>query len=416
MKALVFDPPRARWPLTRLLGMVVPRTWTGPLGGLRLVDVPPPALPGEDWVRVRTRLGGICGTDLALITLRNHPATILQRFASFPAVLGHENVGTIDAVGSAVAGWRVGQRVCIEPSLSCAPRGIAPVCRSCAAGRISLCENTDRGRLPPGLMIGLNRVTGGSWSPCFVAHESQLVAVPDDVSDEQAVLVDPVGCGLHAVLRRLPEPHERVLVNGGGILAIGLIASLRALGHANRVVAVVRHPFQAECLRRCGADDVRVHGRRMTTAERYDDVAAAIGGRRIAARFGNQAFVGGVELTYNCVGSGGSLTDAMKWTAPRGTVVMVGTSQIAVVDTTPLWFSELQVIGCNGRQRERLNDREMHTYEAVFELVRRGRLNLSGLLTHRFRLADYREALERLAFRGASGVIKAAFEPVESDR
>ncbi len=411
MQALVFDPPRVGWPLFKLAGLVRRAAAVGPLSGLRLREVSPPALPGPEWVRLRTLLGGICGTDLALVAGRNHPATFLQRFASFPAVLGHENVCVVAETGSRVTRWRPGQRVCVDPALSCGPRGVVPVCVHCAAGRTSLCENTDRGVLPPGLMIGLNAQTGGSWSAEFVAHERQVFAVPDEIPDEHAVLTDPLACAVHAVLRRPPQTGEQVLLNGGGIMGVGLAAAIRALGCPNRVVGVVRHPFQADLLRRHGADDVRVHPRSMTHEDRYDDVARAVGGRRLAARFGNQAFVGGADLTYDSVGTGRSITDCLKWTAARGTLVLVGTSQISVVDTTPLWFAELNVVGCNGRQIEEVDGRRMHTYEVVFEWMRTGRLRVDGLLTHRFALGDYRAALRALLARSDSHAVKAAFVP-----
>lgn len=411
MQAIVFDPPRRLWPLVKLGSMATPRAWIGPLGGLRLRDVPEPALPRNDWVRLRTILGGICGSDLALISLRNHPATFLQRFASFPAVLGHENVSVIEEVGPEVRKWRIGQRVCVDPCLSCIPRAIQPICPQCAAGRPSLCDNVDRGGLPPGLIIGLNSRTGGTWSRSFVAHESQIFPVPDEIPDDIAILTDPIACSLHAVLRRPPQPGESVLITGAGIVAVGVLAAIRALRCDNPVTAIVRHPFQQALMRRFGATDARIHPRSWSNAQRHDDIASVVRGRRIAARFGNQMLIGGFDLTYDCVGSGPGLSDAMKWTRPRGTVVAVGTSQIAVVDTTPLWFTELNLVGCNGRAIEDAEGRKLHTYELVFDWLRNGRLKLDGLLTHRFRLADYRAAFQTISTRGRAGLIKAAFVP-----
>jgi len=412
MRAIVFDPPTRSWPLVKLAALATPRAWIGPLGGLRLRDIADPPLPRGDWVRLRTLLGGICGSDLALISLRNHPATFLQRFASFPAVLGHENVAVIEEVGPDVRDWTVGRRVCVDPCLSCVPRAITPPCPQCAAGRPSLCENVDRGSLPPGLIIGLNSRTGGSWSRSFVAHQSQLFAVPDKIPDDIAILTDPIACSLHAVLRRPPLRDETVLISGAGIVAVGVLAAIRALGCDNPVTAIVRHPFQQELMRRFGATDARIHPKSWTNAQRFDDVAAAFGGRRVAARFGNQTLIGGVDLTYECVGTNAGLADAMKWTRPRGTVVAVGTSQISTVDSTPLWFNELHVVGCNGRAVEDIDGRKLHTYKLVFDWLASGRLKLDGLLTHRFRLEDYRAAFETIATRGRTGLIKAAFVPV----
>ncbi len=423
MKALTFDTNRVRWPICKVAGWISPRAFWSPLSGLRLRDVPPsplwtargrPGGPDGRWVRLRTILGGVCGTDIAAVFQRTHPANILRVMTRFPVVLGHENVAVVEEVGEAVSGWRPGQRVVVEPSLSCVVRGIQPVCRPCSEGTFTLCERfLDPGpsNLPPGMMIGWNSFTGGSWSSGFVAHDSQLHAVPDGLSDEEAVVVDPVASSLHAVLRRVPGNDERVLIVGAGIIGLGVAKAIRAVGSRARVTALVRHAHQAAWMRSAGADETIITPRRDSHARRYDAVATAIGGRRIPSMFGNQAFIGGYDVTYDCIGTGRSLTDSMKFTRARGAVVLAGTSQIAVVDTTPLWLTELNVIGCNGRQFERHDGGVRHTYEVVFDLIARGRLSLGGLLTHTFALEDYREAFEMLARRGRSAVIKLAFRP-----
>lgn len=411
MKALIYDISPSRWVLCKSAGWVTKRAYYGPISGLRLVDRPMPELPGPGWVRLRTRLGGICGTDLALITLRQHPATILQAFASFPAVLGHENVATIDQVGDGVDGYRIGQRVCVEPALGCEARGVEPRCRQCSAGRSSLCERSSENGLPPRALIGLNTMTGGSWAEYFVAHRSQLHAVDDSISDEAAVLLDPIASAAHAVLRRRPKSGESILVCGSGIIALGVVASVRALGHDNPITVLARHSFQAELAKKLGATAILRFPRKAKNAVRYDAIAGVVGGRRVPGRFGNQALVGGFDVTYDCIGTGASLTDAMKWTRSRGTVVLVGTSGITLVDTTPLWFDEIQVIGANGRQIECDGDRAIHTYELVLEWLRTGRLDLSVIPVARYRLSEYRTALGHLLARGRHPIVKAVFDP-----
>jgi threonine 3-dehydrogenase len=411
MKALTYDIHPVRWPLCKAAGWVMPRVFSSSLSGLRLRDVPTPSLPNGEWVRLRTALGGICGTDLTTIFQRTHPASILRVMTRFPVVLGHENVAVIEEVGPEVTGWSVGQRVVVESSLSCGPRGFDPPCRSCEAGCFTLCERFLDGPLPPGMMIGWNNFTGGSWAHAFVAHESQLYAVPEGVSDEQAVVVDPIAGAVHTVLRRMPADEERVLVIGGGIIALGVIAAIRALGSRANVTVLARHEHQAARAREHGANDAVISPRSESHAARYERVARAIGGRRIASLFGNQAFIGGYDVVYDCIGTGRSITDAMKFARGRGTVVLAGTSNISVVDTTPLWKTELTIIGCYGRQFERFEGRRLHTYEVVFELARRGRLDLDGWLTHVFALSEYRRAFRLLASPGRSGILKAAFRP-----
>jgi L-iditol 2-dehydrogenase len=411
MKALIYNPTPVRWMACKAAGWLWPAAYWSRLSGLRYAEVAVPDLPTGEWVRLRTVLGGICGTDLALIFQRSHPATVLRALTSFPVILGHENVAVVDAVGPAVTGWQVGQRVCVEPAVSCAARGIAPPCGPCSAGLFALCENQAGGGLPKGTMVGMNNFTGGSWAPYFVAHHSQLHAVPEGLSDEAAVLVDPLACALHAVLRRRPMDTERVLVVGSGIIGLGIVASLRAVGCRCPVAALVRHGHQGEAMRAAGADQIVLCPPGTSGAQRYEQVAAAIGGRRIPSLFGHQSLMGGFEVAYDCVGTGRSLTDCMNFVHARGTVVEVGTTQIGIIDATSLWMSELTVLGAYGRQFEPTDGQARHTYELVFDLLRSGKLQVEGWLSRTYRPADYRRALADLTVPGKSRIIKAAFTP-----
>lgn len=413
MPAVQFDIGPGRWIACQLLRPIWRGVTHSALGGLRLVQVPVPALPGDDWVRVRVRLGGICGTDLRLVQLRNHPGSFLRCFMRLPLILGHEGVGTIDAVGSAVQGWQLGQRVCWDPSLSCAPRGIQPMCRPCQQGEPAICENITEGRIPPGPMVGLTQGVGGSWAPYLVVHQSQLLAVPDEVPDEDAVLVDPVACAVHGVLRAPPKQADHALVIGAGIIGLGVLAALQAIDAGCKVTAVVRDEYHAQLAERFGAHRVVRVRRGESAAARYDKVLAGVGARRYAGWFGNQAVQGGFDVVYDCIGSGQSLSDALKLTRARGTVVLLGTSQICVLDTTPIWFAELNVIGATGRQVENYQGRAVHTFEIVFDWLRTGRLGLQGLLTHLLPLRDFRKAFHLLTHR-PEPVVKVAFDLRES--
>ena len=89
MKALTYQPNAARWVGCKLLGGMKPSVYWSALSGLRYREVPIPQLPNGRWVRLRTLLVGICGTDLALILQKNHPASYLAGLTSFPIILGH---------------------------------------------------------------------------------------------------------------------------------------------------------------------------------------------------------------------------------------------------------------------------------------------------------------------------------------
>jgi threonine dehydrogenase-like Zn-dependent dehydrogenase len=127
-------------------------------------------------------------------------------------------VGEVVEAGPAVRDLRVGQRVVLNPWLSCAPRGIDPVCPACAAGDLSACHHFTDGRLAPGIHTGNSSDATGGFAEYLPAHQSMAIPVPEEVPDEVAVLADPFSVSLHAITRNPPPPGGRVLVYGAGAL------------------------------------------------------------------------------------------------------------------------------------------------------------------------------------------------------
>jgi threonine dehydrogenase-like Zn-dependent dehydrogenase len=169
MKALQMTDSIPRYAASMALAKVRDGVFWGPLACLRYREVDPPALPNDEWARVRTIYGGICGSDIGTITL--HASTSTTVFTSFPFTLGHENVGRISERGASVDGFQVGDRVVVDPLLSYETRGLpVPDDRE-----LNLCDAFDRGTIAPGMLTGFCADTGGSWSEEFVAHRSQLM-------------------------------------------------------------------------------------------------------------------------------------------------------------------------------------------------------------------------------------------------
>ncbi len=109
-------------------------------------------------------------------------------------------------------------------------------------GEVTRCEHLTQGKLAPGLMIGTCRDTGGSWSPYYLAHVSQLYRAPDEISDENALMVEPFAVGLHAALQNFPADHERVMILGVGTIGLTTLAALRALGSQAEIIVLARYP------------------------------------------------------------------------------------------------------------------------------------------------------------------------------
>ena len=223
---------------------------------MALQEVPDPALLGPDWVVLRSRLTGICGSDTKQVFMDmgdDASDFSMTAFISFPQVLGHEVVADVVEVGPEVRGLEVGQRVALQCWLSCGPRGISPMCPACEAGDFSLCWSFTDGRLTPGIHTGNSSDATGGFAELLPAHHSMAIPIPDDVPDEIAVLADPFAVSLHAITRNPPPPGGRALVWGAGALGTCAIAILRSLYPEVEVAAVVRHPAQQALARKLGA-------------------------------------------------------------------------------------------------------------------------------------------------------------------
>lgn len=404
MKAISFAAPIPTYLTTLLAGKVSDALYVGPHACTRLADVETPALPTDRWVRVRTRMGGICGSDLNVITLKASPST--SPFSSFPFVIGHENVGDIIEVGPGVRDARVGDRVVANPLLCCEPRGLEPACDACTAGHHSRCARFTDGALAPGMLIGTTRGLGGSWGEMFVAHETQIVRVAESVSDEEAVLVEPFACSVHAVRSAMPGSGERVLVIGAGSIGLLTVAALEAVAPGCHLTVLARHPFQAEHATRLGAERVV-----FAQGEYLESLAEAGRTRLLKPIIGKPVGVGGFDRTFICIGGARATDDAMRVTRAGGTLVLLGNSaKMDGIDWTPLWLKELTVRGslCYGEHRH--GSPASDAFREAADLIAGRRVALAPLLTHVYSLADYRAALATAMDKKASRSIKVAFK------
>lgn len=373
----------------------------------RLRDVDPPKLPSGRWVRVQPILSGICGSDLATITAAGSP--FFAPLTSFPFTFGHEVVGRVEEVGSELRTVRVGDRVVIEPALHCAVRGIHPPCDPCRLGNSGNCTNVLGGALAPGVQTGYCRDTGGGWSALLVAHECQLHRVPARVTNEAAVLAEPFSCAVHAVLRgvRNAEPEIRnVLVIGSGTMGLLTIAALKAVGTPGRLLAWAKHRHQRELARRLGADEVLA-----VTRDSYAALCQRSGASLHQPEIGGPTVLGGFDLVFDCVGSATSLDDAIRFTRARGTTVLVGMPGVPKgVDWTAIWYKELQVLGTYAYGMEDFQGERLRTFDLALRLIKESRVDLAPLVTHKFPLAEYRQAIRTALCTGPQRSVKTVFD------
>jgi threonine dehydrogenase-like Zn-dependent dehydrogenase len=380
VRALQFRRSIPRYGAALLAGAVAPGAGAK-VGPLRLTDIDEPSLPGPGWQRIRPRLAGICGSDLS--TIDGKSSRYFEPIVSFPFVPGHEIVADSET-----------GRVVVEPVLNCVPRGIDPPCSFCAVGLTGSCQNLTLGRLEPGLQSGYCADTGGGWSTAMVAHETQLHAVPEDMSDQAAVMVEPAACAVHAALRPGVEQPSTVVVLGAGTVGLCTIAAVRRHLQPETLVASAKHPEQRKLAVELGADVVVEPG----------EV------RRAVRRISRSPMVGdgvgeGAELVYDCVGTASSIDDALAIVRPRAHVVLVGMPGRVSVDLTGLWHKEINVVGAYAYGREQTGER---TFDLAFQLV--AGADLGRLVSASYGLDRYREAIDHAASAGSRGAVKVVFD------
>jgi len=406
MRALVFENRLARLILTKLLSLLSWRAFVARSAPLRLREIDEPALPADDWVRIQTRLCGICGSDAKQVFLNGATDNPMTALISFPQVLGHEVVGTIESIGPGVTTLQVGQRVVLNPWLSCEPRGL-PLCEWCQRGELAQCRNFTRGVIEPGVHTGNSRHATGGFAPLLPAHASQCIPVPAHVSDEEAVLADPFSVSLHAALHGSPPTRGRALVYGCGTLGLLQIAILRALFPELQVLAVARFDHQAELAEAFGAHRVFRHRPKRALIEQ---VARALGVELQQPWRGLPMLNGGVDCIYDTVGSPETLEVGVRIARPRGRIVVTGVEAPQRFEWTPLYFKEISLVGSNAFGFETLDGRRQHAMQWYFELLGRHEFGLTRILTHRFALEEYPAAFAACWNQGRERAVKVLFE------
>jgi len=324
------------------------------------VPVPEPG-PGE--VRVRVEACGLCGTDLHLIAGGLTPGH----------TPGHEIAGRVDALGAGVAGVAVGDRVAVEPLLTCG------TCEPCRSGRDSIC--------PQLRLLGVH--VAGGFAEHVIVPARRLFPVPPDLDPRLAALAEPVAVVVHGLRRGGFAAHQRVLVLGAGAIGLLTVLAARAAG-AQEVLLTARHAHQAALGRDFGAtrvlseSEANVRGlMQLGRTTPADLVVETIGGRADALR-----------------GAAWAL-------APGGTISVLGVFTAPItLDAYPLLVKEgnLAWSNCYARERGRAD------FEDAVRLVDAERERLSWLLTHAVPLDRIGDAFA-LASDKKAGAVKITVLP-----
>ncbi|MBV8386583.1 MAG: alcohol dehydrogenase catalytic domain-containing protein [Acidimicrobiia bacterium] len=327
---------------------------------------------------------------------------------SFPQVLGHELVATVEEVGPEAAGAvEPGQRVVLNPWLSCGPRGIDPPCPACQAGDLSLCWSFTEGRLSPGIHTGNAKEATGGFAELVPAHRSMVIPVPEAIPDEVAVLADPFAVSLHAVTRTPPPPGGKAVVYGAGALGTTTTGILRALYPDVEVATIARWPGQAAMADKLGATVFAPEPR----LELVEGLARWSGGK-LQTPWQGLPFChpGQIDVVYDTVGKPETLEVGIRVLKGRGSLVVTGVGAPGRFEWAPLYFKEIRVVGSNAFGIEEVDGRRQHAIAHYLDLVQQGRVDIASMLTHTFPLEQWRDAFTTIARQGETGAIKVAFD------
>ncbi len=386
MKALLFERQELRYAAANIASRFSPGAGAT-AGPLRLADVDSPELPADGWQVLRPRLTGICGSDLA--TVEGKSSRYFEPLVSFPFVPGHEVVADLED----------GTRVALEPVLGPAARGEQP-----PEGAASPGDATDYGylscghHLDAGIQVGYCATTGGGWGTHLVAHESQLHPVAASMSDEAAVMIEPTATGVHAALKGNIAPGDTVAILGAGTMGLCTLAAIDAYTEAATVIIGAKYPVQKDLAAELGATTV-VEPREVQRAVRRSSGCRMIG----------NDLAGGADVTIDAVGTAESLAQAISLTRPRGRIVLLGMPGVTKVDLTGLWHREIELVGSYTYGGETLADGTNTTsFALAFDLVQSAKLE--RLVSAKYPLSRYRDAIKHAASAGHRGAIKVVFD------
>lgn len=328
-------------------------------------DVPEPQLAGPRDVLLRIDAVGVCGSDVHYYKTGRIGAAIVK----YPFVMGHECAGTVEKTGSDVRGLHRGQRVAIDPLVTCGR------CDQCQAGRPNTCRNQH--------FLGQPGELSGSLAEYVVLPQECCYPVPESMTAGQAAMIEPLSIGIHAQRLSQVEAGSTIAILGAGPIGLSVLLACRAAADCRAYIT----DLMDERLKMAAQ-----LGAVWTGSPRRIDVLKAIG----------EAEPAGVDFVFECAGEQETLNQAVELLKPGGTLLIVGIPEVDEVSFPIHNLRRKELTIKNVR-------RQNHCMAPAIELVSSGRINVDPLMTHHFLLQETGAAFEMVSdYR--DGVIKAMID------
>lgn len=315
---------------------------------LRVEEVERPAVNPRD-VLVKVKACGVCMTDLHMYMWEFPVKT--------PVILGHEFSGEVSAIGKDVYGVQVGDRVAVDPVLSCS------VCDECVSGRDNLCERL--------MAIGGagNVIINGAFAEYAWVPQEAIGKIPSEISFDEGAFVEPLGCCIHGIDRSRVKAGETVVLIGAGPIGLLLLQLIRLAG-ASQIVVMDLKNERLKLAMKLGAD--------LAINPLHEDPL----GRLMELTHGK-----GADLAIEAVGSPATVKQAIQMVKKGGRVNIFGVAPVnSKIDTSPfdIYFREIEVVGTYAITRE--------AFRRSIAMLQSGRIKIEPLITERFPLSDIAKA------------------------
>ncbi|MFJ5503939.1 Zn-dependent oxidoreductase [Pectobacterium carotovorum] len=309
-----------------------------------VIEERPIPQPAAGEVRVKVKLAGICGSDSHIY--RGH-----NPFAKYPRVIGHEFFGVIEAVGEGVEASRLGERVSVDPVVSCGH------CYPCSIGKPNVCTSL--------VVLGVHRDGGFSEYAAVPAKNAHII--PDEIPDEFAVMVEPFTISANVTAQVKPTEQDIALIYGAGPMGLTSVQVLKGVFNVKEVIVVDRIPERLDMALRSGADRV-------------------INNASLSLKDELEALNIKPTLIVDAACHPSILQEAITIASPAARIAIMGfSSEPCQVSQQGITSKEISIFS------SRLN---ANKFPIVIEWLKAKRIDPAKLITHRFDYQHVEQAIE----------------------
>jgi len=332
---------------------------------MEMKDWPDPLIRKGNEVKIRLERVGVCGSDIHYY----RTGKIGSQVVEFPFPVGHESGGTVVEVGDQVTKVKPGDRIAIEPAISCGQ------CDQCLAGRPNTCRHTR--------FLGCPGQVEGCLTEYVVMPEENCFLIPDSMSFDEAAISEPLAIGLYAVKQSGLTAKDKVGILGFGPIGMSVMLPARAFG-AKDIYITDKIKERLEIAARTGA--------KWTGNPDSEDVAEKI----------NQLEPFQLDVVFDCCGEQEAIDDALKIVKPGGRIMLIGIPERQHLCFDMDYMRRKEITLVNVR-------RQRFCVQEALDLMASGKVDVSPMATHRFSFQDTKKAFDLVdAYR--DGVMKAMIQ------